>query len=572
MKLNFFKKTNFWIFLLFLVLVAVGQIHFFYPDEFENILGGYYILHGRLPYTGFFIHHNPFAYFFAAPISLFAGQSFVKFRLILGLVYALGMVWFYVWGKKRLGIFMGKIILVWLIFLAIGATYWWGQMLLADTLVSYLISVPVILLFWLIWQKEKIKRSDLLIISIFSSLALLTTFTLLYLVLFIYLITLIWIFKNSEERLLSRTNLKVLGILGMPYLVFLFYLLVTGSLQEFFYQSVVFNAKYYAALPGGVSVKNPLRVVTVLFYQFFVNFKTMLVMTKDLNFGSPFAQTLVLSNAVMVLYALINRQFFLSVFVWFVLTFSIVRSNPYTTAETDYQGMTYHVISIFNGLMALVLLWQGLKEKVFDAKYLIYGISLLFLGVYFLFFSLHLSEKYLEKAYQKYMGVQSLIYDRPSVAGTLNKLLSKDDYYFLGPFDFENHLYTNAKLASKYIVTIPAMNNSDKIKNELMSDLQQNKPKIVVFDTEMRVFGDKPGSFVKDFLSQNYFNLEHLGVPCTKFKATNKWFGTYDFERHFFFPNSEQDQVIKQLFETKLVEPVDPGNVPAFCHERFKNS
>lgn len=564
------KNPVLYLFLLLLGLVLINQIHFYYPDEFENILGGYYILQGKIPYTGFFTHHNPFAYFFATPISLLAGQSFVKFRLLLGAVYFLAMVGFYLWSSKRFGVEAGKIILAWLVFLVIGATYWWGQMLLADALASYLIAVPVILLFWLIFKKEKIKKGDIWLISIFTALTLLTTFTLLYLVLSIYLFTIVWILKHSEVKLFSKENLKVVGIMAVPYLVFVFYLLITGSLQEYFYQSVVFNAKYYAFLPGGVSVKNPMRVVIVLFYQFFTNFKTMLVMTKDLNFGSPFAQTLVLSNAVMVLYSIIKRRFLLSVFIWVILTFSIIRSNPYTTAETDYQGMTYHLISIFFGLTVLRYLWQELQEKLTPVKQAIFLSSFLFLGAYFVFFSLHLADKYLEKAYQKYMGTQSLIYDRPSVASTINGLLTKDDYYFLGPFDFENHLYTNSKLASKYIVVIPAMNNSDKIKNEIVSDLEQNKPKVVVFDTEMRVFGDKPGGFVKDFLSSNYFNLEHLGAPCVNFKASTKWFGTYDFERHFFFPNEDREQVIKKLFEQKLLQPVDPGNVPAFCRERIK--
>lgn len=566
------KNPIIWIFGLFLVILTIGELHFLYPDEFENILGGYYILQGRLPYIGFFVHHNPFAYFFSAPILLVAGQSFVKFRLILGVVYSLGAVAFYIWGSKRFGIKVGKIILVWLVFLAIGATYWWGQMLLADSLASYLVSVPVILLFGIIFKNETIGKKDLWVISIFSSLALLTTFTLLYLVLSIYLFTLLWIIKNSTKKILSKENFKVIGVLSVPYLFFVLYLLITGSLKEYFYQSVIFNANYYAFLPGGVSVKNPMRVIVVLFYQFFINFKTMLVMTKDLNFGSPFAQTLVLSNAVMVLYSVVNRKFFLGAFVWCTLTLSIVRSNPYTTAETDYQGMTYHLISIFFGLVVLRYLWQELQERLAPVKQALYLASFMFLGTYFVFFSLYLVDKYLDKAYQKYMGTQALIYDRPSVASTLNGLLDKNDRYFLGPFDFENHLYMDAKLASRYIVVIPAMNKSDQIKNELISDLQKNKPKIVVFDTEMRVFGDKPGEFVRDFLSQNYFNLEHLGAPCVEFKATNKWFGSYDFERHFFFRNEDQAEIVKRLFNQKLIEPVDPNNVPAVCHERFKEA
>lgn len=560
------------VFLGLAVMVLIGQIHFFYPDELENILGGRYIIEGRLPYIGFFTHHNPFAYFFSVPLYLLSGQSFVKFRLLLGLVYIGMMAGLYLWIKRRLGVEIGKITLIWLVFVVVGATYWWGQMLLADSLSSYLIVVPVMLLFWLIWKKESLKRNDLWLISVLAAFALLTTFTLLYLVLTVYIFTIIYYFKTSPVKLWSKETLKVGGILALPYLIFMVYLIVTGSLEEYYYQSILFNTQYYATLPGGVSVKNPLRVIIVLFYQFFVNFKTILVMVKDLNFGSPFAQTMALSNAILFLYCFIEKKYFLAVFVWLALTFGIVRSNPYTTAETDYQGMAYHLISIFNGLVALNFLWKVLKEKTFDGKFLLYGGGFPLLSLYFLFFGLHLSDKYLEKAYQKYMGTQSLIYDRPSVAFTLNRLLDKNDYYFLGPFDFENHFYTRAKLASKYIVVIPAMSHSEKIQKEMLTDLQNNKPKVVVYDTEMRVFGDKPGSYVVSFLNDNYFNLEHLGAPCINFKAATKWYGTYDFERHFFFRNENQQEMIAKLSEQRLIEPVDPGNLPAFCRERLKES
>lgn len=564
-------NSPFWVFLLLLVITTIGALHVSYPDEFENILGGRYIIQGRLPYIGFFTHHNPFAYFFSAPIFLITGQSFVKFRLLLGAVYAVSMVVFYLSIKKRFGVVESLITLVWLIFVAVGATYWWGYMLLADTLSSYLVAVPVILLFWLIYHKENLKRSDLWVISILTALALLTTFTLLYLALFIYLSTLVLIFKNTPSKVFSRETIKVLGILAIPYVVFAIYLIVTGSIKEYFYQSVLFNVQYYAVLPGGASLRNPLRVVIVLFYQFFTNFKTMLVMTKDLNFGSPFAQTLALSSAVLVLYSIIERRFFLAAFIWLTLTFSIVRSNPYTTAETDYQGMAYHLISISNGIIALTLLWKALKNRTFDAKYLLYGGGFLFLAAYFFFFSLHLSEKYLEKAYQKYMGTQSLIYNRPSVANTLNQLLNNNDYYFLGPFDFENHLYINAKLASKYIVVIPAMYNSEKIQQEMLADLSAHQPKVIVYNTEMRIFGDKPGRFLKPFLEERYFTLEHLGAPCINYKASTKWFGDYDFERHFFFIKTSQDQLIAKLLADKLIAPVDPAAIPDFCRDRYRN-
>ena len=62
-------SSNFPIIGLFIILFClflINSVHTSYPDEFENILGGFYINQGRLPYIGFFTHHGPFTYFFAS--------------------------------------------------------------------------------------------------------------------------------------------------------------------------------------------------------------------------------------------------------------------------------------------------------------------------------------------------------------------------------------------------------------------------------------------------------------------------------------------------------------------------
>lgn len=45
-----------------LVLFLVSAFHEDYPDEYDSILGGKYILEGRIPYKDWFQHHQPGAY------------------------------------------------------------------------------------------------------------------------------------------------------------------------------------------------------------------------------------------------------------------------------------------------------------------------------------------------------------------------------------------------------------------------------------------------------------------------------------------------------------------------------
>ena len=114
---------------ILLVLFVTNAFHEKYPDEFDSIVGGKYILEGRIPYRDWFQHHQPGAYVVAAGIQLFTGQSFVKFRVGLAMFWFVFAVTTFLLFKKR----------IWLLFLcvsAFGATYWWGHMLLADTFLS----------------------------------------------------------------------------------------------------------------------------------------------------------------------------------------------------------------------------------------------------------------------------------------------------------------------------------------------------------------------------------------------------------------------------------------------------
>lgn len=546
------KRLLLLVFFLTLSLALVNSLHFSYPDEFDNIVGGYFITHGRLPYTGFFTHHGPFAYFLASFIALFSGASFVKFRLLYALLISITSVSFLFYIKKRFDGGLFKTSLYLLMFITVGATYFWGHMLLADSLVGFLLLPVYFILFCSILKRDPFQKVDLIFISILSALALLTSLTFLYAVFIIYIFTTYWYFispKNSR----AYSPLKFFLLLASPYLAFLLYLVITSSLKDYYYQSIFFNKEYYATMPDGSPVRNPLRHAISIFYQFFNHYRAQLGLTKDLNLGSPFNNTLALSNFFILIYLLINRRFSLSILVFGLLVYLNARSDPYSSNETDYQALPYDYFSFFNGLILLHLLWEELKKRLEDGRKIIYGFAFLILSINFIFTFLFLFDKGFDKAYKKYMGTQSLIYNRPAVSSTLNSLLGTDDYYYIGPFAFEDHLYMKSRLASRYFITIPAMDRSEKIKSELLADLNKNRPKVVVFNTEYAIFGSMPGLYLVDFLKQNYFNLEQLKNEGVKFDLKLKHLGDYDFERHFFFDKRLKEELIRELVEKNLI-------------------
>lgn len=549
-------SKSFWIFLLLGFVMLANQLHESYPDEFENILAGKYLLSFQFPYSHFFTHHNPGAFFLSAVINLFSGESFVRFRILLGVVYLIFFVLFYKFIKKRFGDIEARIIIYFYLFITFGATFFWGHMLLADSLSAYLLSSVYIICFFGAIQNSVLTKKDLWIISILTFCAILTTFTQIYASMLIFLFVFIW---NLKFESVSWKNFFI--IIFSPFILFLGYLLITGSILEYYRQAIDYNISYYIQLPDGASIKNPLRTSIVFLVKFFENFKATLLQIKDFNLGSPFAHSLVVFNLAFIIYLFLKRRFYLIALVWVFLSFITARANIYQTSETDYQSIVYHFVSIFNGIFSMYLIWNHTNKEEQNTKRFLLNILILLLGIYlfalfFLFFG-----KWVDKTFNKYMGTQPLIYDRPTIAPTLNTLLSKDDYYFVAPFDFENHFYINSKLASKYIVTLPGMDKSSRIQGEILSDLKKNKPQIIVFNTEKTVYQVYPARFLIDYLNEEYTNLEQIGVPCNGYSSKQKWLGDYDFERHFFFDRAKKDTIWNQLLEKGYIYPISPQEV-----------
>ena len=372
---------NIWLivgFVFLFLIILTNQIHQPYPDEFENILGGWFILHGRLPYIGFFTHHNPFAYFFAAPIVFLSGPSFVKFRIILGVFYLSGFVAFYLYIKNKWGAYATRIVKWLIIFLVFSATYTWGHMLLGDTLSAYLLLASYIIIVFIALSKEKLTWKMLWIISILTAFAFLTSAALLIACGVIYLFV-VYLFIRQEGFDLRKLT-KLVVIFATPYLIFLLYLVITGSLTEYYFQAIRYTTDIYAKLPGGFTSKNPIRILIIYFHEFMKNYKAILSMIKDLNYANPFPHALALSNIVFIVYLLLNKKYATSLFVFFIMVYASLRGNPYTTSETDYQAIQYQFVSMFNGIAVLLYIWNDLlKNKIKLPKKVFYSFFLIYL-------------------------------------------------------------------------------------------------------------------------------------------------------------------------------------------------
>src|SRR3989304_8135386 len=73
--------------LFLLAILLVNSLHEEYPDEFDSIVGGKYILEGKLPYRDWFQHHQPGAYVLAALLLPVSDGSFVRSRIAFSFLF-----------------------------------------------------------------------------------------------------------------------------------------------------------------------------------------------------------------------------------------------------------------------------------------------------------------------------------------------------------------------------------------------------------------------------------------------------------------------------------------------------
>jgi hypothetical protein len=539
----------------------VNTFHESYPDEFDNLLGGRYVLEGKIIYRDFFTHHGPVAYWLAALIEIPSRISFVRFRVfysffLTGFVFAS-----YAFLRRR---FRAKADFypVYITVLAISATYFWGHMLLADSLAGFLLVPVYALVFLSAFHRRPLALRELVFVSFLSASALLSSLSYAYLVAFLYLYSL-WLYLTANKHAdLKRAVLKGIGVIALPYLLFAAYLVISRSLGDYVRQNFVFNAKYYVynyPRPEGSGRINPIRFAVMIGHKFYRDFYGALVNAKDLNLRFPFAAGLAVGNAALLAVLLLSRRWLLTVFVWMILTYANTRSNALTGGNTDYQAAVYISLSFLNFSFILPHLYRSLDDKLETARRLIYGSMLLFAGVYGLFTFLFLLREFNLKIYNKFMGLQPLIYDRPQVAPITNQLVKDDDYVWIGPFAFEELFYARGKMPSKYHILLPAMAKSDRIVSAIKADFRKNKPKVIVFDKRYFILGSSPemyAPFFLKFLSDDYVTLRDYRRQGKSYLSNVPKTNRVDLETELYIDKNRADEVIALMEKRNLIRPL----------------
>jgi hypothetical protein len=403
-----------------------------------------------------------------------------------------------------------------ILFLGFEATYYWGQMLLADNVSAYLFLSAYILLLVKVFYKKALTLWDLTFASAVCALGLYSslTFTYLYAIcVFAYFVVYVGQFKLGFNKKYLLQIFKSLVIFSIPHIIFLIYLLLTQSLHDYVFQNFIFNTKYYVynyPRANGSSTINPIRYAIVIANNYFNNIFPLFKQIRDFNLYNPFNVTMVLGNIAILAFLILKKYYKLALFILLALIFSTVRNNPSLSQETDYQSAVYIFISFFNIFFLLPNLYEDINFSKDVAKKVIFSSLFILLLIYSFASVFSFVVNFNNRFYAKYMGTAPLIYDRPQIAPIMNTILDKNDYTWVGPFNFQDVFYLNARPASRYHILIPGLSKSSDTRDQLIKDLEDKNPKAIWFNKRTFILGysvEEYGKFLTDYLDKNYTTI-----------------------------------------------------------------
>lgn len=546
---------------LWLVIAAIlftNTFHEKYPDEFDNILGGQYLSEGQMLYRDYFTHHGPAPYFLAALLIPFSLGSFVFFRV----AYAIFLFFFFLLSflflRRVLDEQYSRFYPLLVLALAISSTYFWGHMLLADSFAAIILLPAYFILLSQIYAKRTLSRATHLFLAISIALTLLSSMTYLFLVLLIYCVIFCFIYQSPKQYP------RLIFIYLSPYLAFFGLLLLTNSLSDWYRQTIEFNAQFYIynypRAPGSNFI-NPLRYAIVITQNFFENIHPVLTNISRVDLFYPFNTALAYGNLLFLIILLYQRKYLLAFLLISTLIFSNARSNPLTSEERDYQAAMYITLSFTHTFFGLFLS-QRLFPKISDyfPKVLLTVILVPTIILWF-FNGLFVTRKWFDRVYERYMGLTPLIYDRPQLAPIINATIKPNEYMWIGPFDFEDHFYARGLSPSKYHILLPGMAQNGMIE-ELQSDLEIRKPKLIIFDWHLFILGNAPKDYAPQFLeylNQNYIRLlEYREPDGSQYKSVAPIELRRDVEAKMYINPDYKDEVIADLLHANIIYRVTP--------------
>jgi len=480
---------------IFIYIIFIGYISYNnsqsdrFGDEVAHMVGGSYVLDGKVLYDDLQFNHQPLNYFMSAvveqathPENLFLYIS--KQRLA---VFGYGALW-----DMLYVIVFGPLSLLFIIFFEILKFPYAGHKLLGETLATYpLVFITAIYIQSLFFQKL-ISKWKLIVTSIASFIA---GFSLLPLWVVIIPMNLFIFLKQKNKK-------EALLYLALPFITLTGTLFLIISPISLLRETVIYNIQYF--LPAAKQFRP--SIWQVVLFPFFA-------------FIPPF-------NGVKIIVVAFLIQFFVSGYVlvkkhkaihWFVLFGILTLANFFRVGDSAFSS--FHLLPWVGVLLMSesIFMWHGLH----DGNKIIRQIALGKLMIYIaLFFFMIVTLKHFvtpnDRANEFYVQYsESEKYGR-----VIHMLKDKDDRLMVVPNDpliyWVAHIDTATRLLEYYTWIYPV----PKYNKEIRRVINNNPPEFFV-ETGLDLTKDLD-VLIKQALERRYTQINYLGKPSRLYILNSK--------------------------------------------------
>ena len=491
-------------FVLFFI-VQYFNIHmpFFSSDEGDNFSGGMLVALGADVYSGFTSQHMPLMYYICSIFALFGAKTVFEFRV--GFYVFMSVLWVLMVFRyrKQYGLLTMMIYPV-LYICAISATGESSTTVLAEQVQAQ--GLVILMLEFLIYIKEKVITKQTIIwvsLAVFLAFgtAFVSAFSICPIVVYVLVVEIRKCLDATENHRFKlgvfwkNTGGLILGVLS-PFLVLIIWYLLSGNLYNAYYGAYVVNTKYYSQYyPVGGSVLDTL----INPIDYFVSI---------LEFPMDWYLTIGIFSVVIVFAIMLwKRRFGCAITLFLCLLWSGTRGF------VGFHSLPYHGLT----MILLGVLAKQIGDKIKDNRTCrcVCSVGYTCVVVALVFF---MGKEYLWANYDQLEIRRADIdhSDMPFLNEFVCELTEPGEYaYFLM---LDNELWMDTEL-------LPAAPNPvckwiyDAYQDEIIMDLEQKKPKIIVIPDEMVVWGYRVDEYAKDiyqYVAENYDKLDVLNMYLRK--------------------------------------------------------
>ena len=451
-----------------------------FGDEVAHMVGGSYVLDGRVLYDDLQFNHQPLNYYMGAlveqisqPDNLFLYIS--KQRLA---VFGYSAAWDVLYIVA-----FGPISLLFILFFEILKFPYSGHKLLGETLATYPLVFIITTCIQSLFFQKSISKWKLIMTSIASFIA---GFSLLPLWVVIAPINLIIFLKQKNKK-------QSLLYLTIPFIILAGILFLFISPVSLLRETVTYNVQYF--LPA-VEQFRP-SIWQVLLFPFFA-------------FIPPFGDM----KVIMMLFLV---QFFVSgyvmyhkkkIFHWFVLFGILIFTNFFRVNDSAFAS--FHLLP-WVGILVMsesIFIWNGLRDKSNVIRYITLGKIIIF-GFTFIYMIIALNHFIMPKDRVNEFYVQ---YSESEKYGrAIHILKDSDDRLMVVPNDpliyWVGGIDTATRLLEYYPWIYPIPEYNTEIRNVIMN----NPPEFFV-ETGLDLT-EELDVLMRRALDTQYTQINHLGKP-----------------------------------------------------------